>query len=187
MNTRLFLLIVGSAFSFAAAASSYTLDPRQTFPSLHITQLGMAIPLGRFNQTSGTMQLDLNAATGRIQLSINSASISTGIASLETHLRSPALLDAEHYPTITFVSDKLSFNKQQVVAADGHLTLHGITKPVHVEVQDFHCGPNPVTLKHTCDANATLHINRSDFGIANYVPVIADQTQIAVRLSAIQD
>lgn len=188
MNRTFCTLLIAYSLSFSAAAlDSYTIDPRQTFPSIQITQLGMAIPLGRFNQTRGKMYLDPAAATGRIELSIATASISTGLASLEAHLRSPVLLDAEHYPDIVFVSDKLTFTNKQLVAADGALTLHGVTKPVHVDIHAFHCGMNPVAMQDTCDANASISIKRSDFGVDKYVPIIADQANIAMQISAIKD
>ncbi|MCX7097793.1 MAG: YceI family protein [Methylococcales bacterium] len=186
-RTSLALLLCTCLSLPALAASSYTVDSSQTFPSIEITQLGMAIPLGRFNSTTGTMLLDEKAASGSIQLAIETASISTGLASLEAHLRSPALLDAEHFPRITFVSDKLRFNNEQLVAVEGLLTLHGITKPVHVTVQRFHCSLNPDTLKNICDAKASMAIKRSDFGVAKYVPVISDRANIAMQLFAIQD
>jgi len=81
--------------------------------------------------------LDPESATGYILISIETASISTGLAELEKHLRGKEFLDAERYPQIKFISDKLSFNKDQLVAADGVLTLHGISKPVHLTVDHF--------------------------------------------------
>ena len=60
------------------------------------------------------MLLDPESATESIQIAIETASISTGLAELEEHLRGKDFLDAERYPQITFVSNKLSFNKDQL-------------------------------------------------------------------------
>ena len=139
MIKSLLALIIGSTLSFSAtAANSYTVDPMHTYPSFEINHLGFSIQRGRFNQTSGKVLLDPESATGRIQIAIETASISTGLAELEKHLRGKDFLDAERYPQITFVSDKLSFNKDRLVAADGILTLHGISKPVHLTVDHFY-------------------------------------------------
>ena len=139
MIKSLLALIIGSTLSFSAtAANSYTVDPMHTYPSFEINHLGFSIQRGRFNQTSGKVLLDPESATGRIQIAIKTASISTGLAELEKHLRGKDFLDAERYPQITFVSDKLGFNKDQLVAADGILTLHGISKPVHLTVDHFY-------------------------------------------------
>ncbi len=188
MKTSILALIIGSTLSFSAtAATSYTVDPKHTFPSFGINHLGFSIQRGRFNQTSGKVLLSPESATGSIHIAIETASISTGLTKLEEHLRSKDFLDAGRYPQITFVSDKLSFNKDQLVAADGILTLHGIAKPVHLTVDHFYCGMNMIAIKYTCGANATTSIKRSDFGVDKYVPAIADKVDIAIQIEATRD
>ncbi len=114
MKKTILALLIGSTLSFSAtAATSYTVDPRHTFPSFEINHMGFSIQRGRFNQTNGKVLLDPESATGSIQIAIETASISTGLAELEEHLRGKDFLDAERCPQITFVSNKLSFNKDQ--------------------------------------------------------------------------
>ncbi len=188
MNKTTFTLIIGTMLSFpVAAADSYTIDPRHTFPGFEINHLGFSIQRGRFNRTSGKVMLAPESASGSIQITIDTASISTGLADLEKHLRSDDFLDAERYPLITFTSDKLSFNKDQLVAVDGKLSLHGITKPVHLVVDYFHCGMNMIAMKNICGANATTTIKRSDFGIDKYAPALADEVNIVLQVEAVKD
>jgi len=188
MKKAILALIIGNTLSFSAtAANSYTVDPKHTFPSFEINHLGFSIQRGRFNQTSGKVLLDPESATGYILISIETASISTGLADLEKHLRGKEFLDAERYPQIKFTSDKLHFNKDQLVAADGILTLHGISKPVHLTVDHFYCGMNMIAMKNTCGANATTTIKRSDFGVDKYAPKLADEVHIAIQIEATKD
>jgi len=188
MKKTILALIIGNTLSFSAtAANSYTVDPKHTFPSFEINHLGFSIQRGRFNQTSGKVLLDPESATGYILISIETASISTGLAELEKHLRGKEFLDAERYPQIKFISDKLSFNKDQLVAADGVLTLHGISKPVHLTVDHFYCGINLINMKNTCGANATTTIKRSEFGVDKYAPKLADEVHIAIQIEATKD
>ncbi len=188
MKKTILALFIGSTLSFSAtAANSYTVDPRHTFPGFEINHLGFSIQRGRFNQTSGKVLLDPESASGYILISIETASISTGLAELEKHLRSKEFLDAERYPQIKFTGDKLSFNKDKLVAADGKLTLHGISKPVHLTVDHFYCGLNPINMKNTCGANATTMIKRSDFGIDKYAPKLADEVKIVIQIEAAKD
>jgi polyisoprenoid-binding protein YceI len=185
MKKFILAFIIGNLSSFTAvAANSYTVDPRHTFPSFEINHLGFSTQRGRFNQTTGKVLLEPEAARGRIQIAIVTASISTGFTELEKHLLSKEFLDAASHPLITFISDNLSFNKDQLIAADGILTLHGVSKPVHLTVDHFYCGMNMITLKNTCGANATTTIKRSDFGIDKYVPAIADEVNIAIQIEA---
>jgi polyisoprenoid-binding protein YceI len=188
MNKNILALFIGSTLSLSAtAADSYTVDSRHTFPSFEINHLGFSIQRGRFNHTSGKVMLAPESATGSIQITIDTASISTGLAELEEHLRGKDFLDAARYPHITFSSDKLSFNKDQLVAVDGNLTLHGITKPVHLVVDYFHCGMNMIAMKNTCGANATATIKRSDFGVDKYAPALADEVNIVLQIEATKD
>ncbi len=188
MKTTIFALMVGSTLSLPAiAATSYTVDPRHTFPSFEINHLGFSIQRGRFDQTSGKVFLDPELGTGKIYIFIETASISTGLAELEKHLRGKEFLDAARYPKITFVSDELTFNKNQLVAADGIMTMHGISKPVHLAIDHFYCGMNLIAMKDTCGANATTTIKRSDFGVDKYVPKVGDEVKIAIQVEATKD
>jgi len=188
MNKMIIAMLLGSAVNVSAiAATSYSVDPRHTFPSFEINHLGFSIQRGRFDQTSGKIVLDPDSGKGNITITIETASISTGLAELEEHLRGEDFLDAARYPKITFVSDKLSFNKDQLIAADGIMTLHGISKPVHLNVDHFYCGLNLIAMKNTCGANATTTIKRSDFGVDKYVPKIGDEVKIAIQIEATKD
>jgi polyisoprenoid-binding protein YceI len=188
MKTTFLTLIIGAALSFSAtAATSYTVDPRHTFPSFEISHLGFSIQRGRFDRTSGKVLLDPDKGTGSINITVETVSISTGLAELEKHLRGEDFLDAARYPKISFVSDKVSFNKDQLIAADGIMTLHGISKPVHLIIDHFYCGMNLIAMKNTCGANATTTIKRSDFGIDKYVPKVGDEVKIAIQVEATKD
>jgi polyisoprenoid-binding protein YceI len=131
--------------------------------------------------------LDPENNAGRIDVEIAADSISTGLAELEKHLRGPDFLDAARFPKITFQSDKLIYKNGNLAAADGSLTLHGVTRPVHLTVDHFHCGLNLINLKNTCGANATAVIKRSEFGVDKYVPSVSDEVKIEIQIEAIKD
>ncbi|MGZ8164389.1 MAG: YceI family protein [Methylobacter sp.] len=189
MKKSTFALIIANTLSFSAvaAADSYTVDPRHTFPSFEINHLGFSMQRGRFNRTSGNVVLDPETGVGHVNIIIDAASISTGLPELEEHLRSKDFFDAARYPHITFSSNKLSFNNEQLVTVDGNLTLHGITKPVHLTVDHFHCGMNLIAMKNTCGANATTTIKRTDFGVSKYAPALADEVKIIIQIEAVKD
>lgn len=188
MNKSIFTCMIGSVFSFSAlAADSYSVDPRHTFPSFEISHLGFSIQRGRFNETSGKVLLDPKAGRGSLNIVINTASISTGLAELEKHLRGEDFFDAARFPQITYTSDKLSFKNGQLAAVDGNLTMHGVSKAVHLTVDHFYCGLNMISLKNVCGANATAAIKRSDFGVDKYAPALADDVKIVIQIEAIKD
>ncbi|MGY6276795.1 YceI family protein [Methylomonas sp. MgM2] len=179
--------VVGLCSMSVWAADSYTIDSRHTFPSFEIDHLGFSTQRGRFNESSGKVVLDADNGEGSIDVVVNMASISTGLAELEEHLRGKDFFDAVRYPTMRFKSDKLKFAGEKLIAADGMLTLHGITKPVRLTVDHFYCGLNPIRLKYTCGANAVANIKRSDFGVDKYVPMVGDDVSVAIQVEATRD
>ncbi|MGR9088334.1 MAG: YceI family protein, partial [Gammaproteobacteria bacterium] len=148
---------------------------------------GFSVQRGRFNETAGTVMLDPKAGTGSVQIRINTASISTGLADLEKHLRSPDFFDAERYPEITFTSDRLTFKDEVLTAVDGNLSLHGVTRPLHLDVDHFHCGINMISMKYVCGANATAMIKRSDFNVDKYAPALANDVKIEIQIEAVRN
>lgn len=185
---RFFGAIAAALCSFSViAVDSYTIDSRHTFPSFEINHLGFSTQRGRFNETSGKVLLDTAAATGSIDVSVNTASISTGLAELEQHLRGPDFLDSAKYPVMSFKSDRLIFQAEKLVGAEGVLTLHGASKPVRLEVEHFYCGINPLRMKYSCGADASAIIKRSEFGVDKYVPAVADQVKVLIQVEAVKD
>jgi polyisoprenoid-binding protein YceI len=188
MKTKFIALLMTSASFSAMAVESYTIDPHHTFPSFEINHLGFSMQRGRFDHTSGKVTLDTKATSGgSIEVSIDTASINTGLKELEDHLRGKDFFDAEQFPETKFVSTKLQFNKENLTAVDGLLTLHGVTKPVHLTVDHFHCGVNPISHKDTCGVNAYTTIKRSEFGVSKYVPAVADDVKIFLQVEATKD
>lgn len=171
----------------AWAADSYTIDSRHTFPSFEVDHLGFSIQRGRFNESSGKVVLDSANGRGSIDVVVKMASIDTGLAELEEHLRGKDFFDVAKFPSMTFKSDKLRFAGEKLIGADGTLTLHGVSKPVSLKVDHYHCGLNPIKLQHTCGANAVATIKRSDFGVDKYVPMVGDDVKIAIQVEATRD
>jgi polyisoprenoid-binding protein YceI len=189
MKTKLIAFLLAASSSFTAtAADSYTIDSRHTFPSFEINHLGFSTQRGRFNHTTGKVTVDTKSASGgSIDVTIDTASISTGLAELEEHLRGKDFLDSASFPQTKFVSTKLLFNKEILTGVDGNLTLHGVTKPVHLTVDHFHCGFNPIAFKSECGVNAYTVIKRSEFGVDKYVPAVGDEVKIVIQVEATKD
>ncbi len=188
MKAKLLALIVAATLAAPViAADSYTIDARHTFPSFEINHLGFSTQRGRFDKTSGKLTLDLAAKSGSIDVVIDANSIDTGLEELHKHLKGEDFFDTAQYPTLSFKSKSLKFNGDQLVGADGELTLHGVTKPVSLTVDAFKCAPHPMNKKPMCGANAITTIKRSEFGMSKYVPAVSDEVKIAIQIEAVKD
>lgn len=184
---KTFIFILSFFTSGLVLADNYTVDSRHTFPSFSIDHMGFSIQKGRFNHTAGRISLSPEKNTGHIEVEIDADSIDTGLVELEEHLKKSDFLGVGRYPKINFVSTALQFIKDELVGVEGNLTLHGVTRSVHLDVKRLKCGLNLVALKQVCGADVITSFKRSDFGIDKYVPMISDEVQIQIQIEAIKD
>ncbi len=184
------LVFLGAAISLAGsvfAADHYTFDPSHTFPRFEINHFGFSTHRGQFNKTAGKLVLDRAAKTGSIEITVQTASIGTGDAKLEEHLRSPDFFNVEKFPVMTFKSKTLKFNGDVPSSAEGELTLLGVTKPLTLTITQVKCGPHPMTKKEDCGAEVTSTLKRSDFGMKTYLPAVGDEVTLRIQVEAWKD
>ena len=181
-------ILIAAGLPLAAhAADSYTVDPAHTFPHFSINHLGFSTMQGRFDSTSGKIMLDREAKTGSMEISIDAASVSTGFAKRDQHLKSPDFFNTAEFPQITYKSNSVKFRGDVPVAVEGDLTLLGVTKPVTLNISDFKCGANPMNKKEECGAAATAQILRSDFGMKFGLPGVGDFVWLSFEIEAYKD
>jgi polyisoprenoid-binding protein YceI len=133
--------------SFAHAAENYVVDTKGMHASINfkIKHLGYSYLLGRFNDFGGTFTFDeANPANSKIEVTIKTASLDSNHAERDVHLRGKEFLEVDKFPTATFKSTKISKGDDAgEYTVVGDLTLHGVTKPVTIEVESVGAGPDP--------------------------------------------
>ncbi len=169
------LLLSLAAFGFLAAtsvnATEYGFDKAHSHIGFSVTHILSKVP-GEFKDYDGTFSFDpANPESGKIDVTIQAASVDTDNEMRDHHLQSPDFFDVEKYPTITFKSTGVSKgsgdNEYQVA---GNLTLHGVTKPVTLDVQYLGSDEQPMGKDGKMTAkiagfSATATIDRRDFGL----------------------
>jgi polyisoprenoid-binding protein YceI len=176
-----------AALPVFADVESYNIDPKHTFPAYEVGHFGYSFQRGRFEKTQGKITLDTAAKTGSVDVAIETASVSSGVAKLDEHLRTDDFFDTKQFPQMTFKSTDLTFDGERVRQARGTLTINGISKPVTFEVTHFKCGVNPLLMRKVCGADMTANIKRSDFGMKYALPMLADEVLLRVNVEAIKD
>jgi polyisoprenoid-binding protein YceI len=171
MNPLMRLMVVAAAGSFAAAASAapvtYKVDPKHTYPSFEADHFGgISVWRGKFEKTTGTIVLDREARTGSVDITIDLGSVRTGQVDLDNHLRSNEFFDVAKFPTARYTGKFTKFADGKPTEVQGELDLHGVKKPVTLELGSFKCMPHPMKKKEFCGADASATFNRDDFGIA---------------------
>ena len=158
---------LASSLSFGAfAADTYQLDPMHTYPSFEADHFGgLSVWRGKFTKSSGTVTLDRAAKTGTVEVTVDPASVQTGNAKLDTELAGEKFFDTAKFPTATYKGTQIRFDGDKPVEVIGTLTLHGVTKPLNLEIDSFKCMQHPMLKREVCGVEAEGTFNRDDFGV----------------------
>lgn len=158
--------LAASLSSGAFAADTYQLDPNHTYPSFEADHFhGLSVWRGKFTKTTGTVTLDRQAKTGTVDVSIDPASIDTGNAKLDEHLKGSEFFDVTKFPKATYKGMQIKFDGDKPVEVVGALTIHGVTKPVDLKIDSFKCMLHPMLKREVCGVEASGDFNRADFGL----------------------
>jgi polyisoprenoid-binding protein YceI len=176
---RILTLIVSLALlvPLNALAQTYILDPSHTTIQFKVRNMGFMNVKGVFEKFKGTADIDTTDITkSKVDVSIEIASINTGIGRRDNDLRSPNFFDAAKFPAMTFVSTKIEAGTDKdKLKVTGNLTIKGVTKEVVLNVE----GPKRLKGDLKLGASATAAVNRQDFGVSSGA-VIADEVFITI-------
>lgn len=185
--SALIVLFFTGLLSFALPAQSaeiYTLDPMHTYVLYHINHLGFSIQSGKWF-AQGTLHLDKdNPKNSTLNVTIPMANIDTGIPELDKHLKGNLFFDVARFPTATFVSNNIEVVDATHAKVTGTLTMHGVAKPVTLNVTLNKTGINDITDKMSAGFSASASLKRSDFGITTFLPKLGDEVQLDIEAEA---
>ena len=186
MRKTLLALAIFGVSAGSVSAASYDLDPAHTYPNFTINHLGFSTMHGHFAKTTGSLELDVAKKTGSVEVTIDAASVYTGFAKRDEHLRSADFFNVVEFPTITFKSTKVKFTSDKTAEVEGDLTIVGKSKSVTLMVNNIVCGAHPMNKKEMCGFDATTKIKRSDFGVKFGLPAVGDDVSIELEVEAMK-
>jgi polyisoprenoid-binding protein YceI len=165
-------LAAPAAHAFADNAPSQPAGPSEWSVDQAHTRIGFSVPHmvvssvdGEFKQFSAKVLLDeKNLGNSQLEFSAQVASIDTGVADRDKHLRSGDFFDAEHYPQISFKSTKIT-KSGKGYKIKGDLTIRGVTKPVTLDATLSEAVQSPWG-KQVRAAHVTGKVKREDFGVS---------------------
>ena len=176
------LLMCFFTSSVFAATETYQFDPNHSYVLWHISHFDFSHPSGKWMVTKGTLILDKDKPQNdKVDVTINVADISTGIPELDKHLKGQLFFDVAKFPTATFVSDKVTLSGKDKAKVHGILTVHGVSKPITLDVQLNKEGTSPITNKETLGFTAKTTLKRSDFGMTTLLPGLGDDVKIDIE------
>ncbi len=113
---------------------TWTVDPGHSSVEFSVKHMGIANVRGKFTEFEGTLEMQEELAASRARGSVKVASIDTGEAQRDEHLRSPDFFDVEEFPEITFESTRVEAVDEESSRVYGNLTMHGVTHEIKLEV-----------------------------------------------------
>jgi polyisoprenoid-binding protein YceI len=170
LGLSLFSVALLGAVAFLASpsaslpeAETFSIDPVHSTVIFRINHMGVSNVYGRFNGISGEFTVNSGGA-GSVDVTIDAASVDTGNAKRDAHLKSPAFFSVEEFPQITFKSSALKHVDGNQYEAKGTLTLRGVSKDVTIQVEQV--GAKDLgKMGYRMGFEGTLTIHRSDFGM----------------------
>ena len=179
------------ASSTVLPAGVWSVDPAYSTVGFAVKHLGVATVHGRFTDYAGILEMEDDLAGARASGIVRVTSVDTGDAPRDGHLRSDAFFDAAAFPDITFQSTGMEAVGDGRLRVTGHLSLHGVTNAITLDVEGAEVGEDPghgacATLR------VTGRLSRRDFrlrfhhamGAGN--KLVDDNVEIALELSVVK-
>ena len=169
MKTSTPILVIAfvlSTLTAVASAETYNVDPGHSSVTFKVRHLFSSVT-GRFEKFEGKVVYDeKDPKKSSVEGAIDASTINTNVAKRDDHLRGADFFDVAKYPKITFAKTEVT-----EVAKDGktgkmrgELTMHGVTKPIVLDVSMLGKGKDPQG-KERIGLQATTKVNRKDFGL----------------------
>ena len=149
----------------ATALGTWTIDPAHSHVEFGVRHMMITTVKGRFGIVHGRVAIDDTDPTkGEAEIEIDADSIDTREAQRDAHLKSADFFDVEKFPKLTFKSSRISDVKGDHFTLHGDLTIHGVTRPVTLDVTAEGRGKDPWGGERA-GFTARTQIKRSDYGL----------------------
>ena len=176
-----------AAFNKGAVAAEYEIDIEGMHAAIQfrIIHLGYSVLTGRFNDFGGSFTWDKdNPGASSVNVTIQTASLDSNHAERDKHLREADFLDVEKYPEATFKSTSYD-GDASAGKLDGILTLHGVSKPITIDIEFIGEGDDPWGgYRAGFEGNVTLR--RSDFGMMYDLGPRSDEMELDLYIEGVR-
>lgn len=175
------------ALSVEADPPTYRIDPARTTVEFVATQFGVFPAHGHFARMSGRFVYDPTGQAGSVDFDLAASSVSTGWTARDAFIRGEDMFDADRHPVIRFRSTQFVFAQGKPARIDGQLTLRGVQRPLSLTIARFDCGKHGEAGRDACSAEVSGVIHRSEFGMDFLVPIIGDDVELRLMVTAVRE
>lgn len=165
----------------------YELDETHAYLTFSYSHMGLSNPRLQFAAFDAELMLNGNdMAESQVQITVDAASIDSGVAELDDELRSADFFDVASHPEITFTSSAYEETSENTGRLSGELTVMGVTKPVTLDVIINSAAMNRMVRKEMIGFSAEGVIKRSDFGLTAYDQFVSDELSLDIEVEFIR-
>ena len=150
--------------TLTSLSGTYAIDPTHTQVGFAARHAMVTKVRGAFTEFEGSASTGADLAEARIELTVATASVDTGSADRDAHLRSGDFFDVEAFPTIRFVSTRVTNPGPEVLRVVGDLTIKGTTRPVTIDFDFEGVAVDPFGNERV-GLSGEVVVNRKDFGL----------------------
>jgi polyisoprenoid-binding protein YceI len=182
------LLLVLLFCTGIASAADYVIDTKGAHASIQfkIKHLGYSWLVGRFNTFEGGFSYDENnPAASKVEVIINTASVDSNHAERDKHLRGEDFLEVDKFPTASFIGTSFEETGDGKAVLKGDLTLHGVTRPIAIDVEHIGHGPDPWG-GYRRGFTGTTTLTLKDFGITRDLGPASTQVDMLLNVEGIR-
>jgi polyisoprenoid-binding protein YceI len=173
--------------ALALAGDTWNIDTSHTQTGFSVKHFMLSTVRGDFDKTTGTVVIDdADITRSTVEVTVDVATVSTRDQKRDAHLKSPDFFDVAKYPTMTFKSTKVE-KAGEGLKVTGDLTMHGVTKPVVLDVTTFTKEMKDPYGNWRRAVSATARLNRKDFGVS-YGPdsVVSDLVNVSIEAELVK-
>ncbi|KZK76257.1 Protein YceI [Pseudovibrio sp. W64] len=185
--TKFAVVAASLAFTASAQAASYKFDPTHTEVRFYYNHAGLTEQSGEWKVVGGEVEFDpAKIEETKVSVTIDPASVDTGVEPLDEHLKGSDFFDAEKFPEITFVSTSVKQTGATAVTLVGDLTIRDQKHPVELDFQLKHNGPHPLGSYFDYYQGQWIGVEgkgailRSDFGVGKFAPLTSDRVRLEI-------
>jgi polyisoprenoid-binding protein YceI len=170
--------------ALGTAADDFKIDGVHSTVIFRAKHLGVSYAYGRFDEISGDIAFDSKKPeSSKVKIEVKIDSVNTGNGKRDAHLKSTTFFDAKQFPTATFTSKSVKAAGDKKYSVTGDLTLHGVTKPVTIEMENVGQGKG-MGGGELVGFYGSLPLKRSDFGMTAMTDAVSDEVLLTVSFEA---
>jgi polyisoprenoid-binding protein YceI len=174
-------------------AGTWTIDPAHSLAEFKAKYMMIVNVKGRFDELEGTVELKDPIEDSSIDVTFETASISTSDERRDGHLRSPDFFDVETHPVMTFRGTGIERTSNTAGKIFGDLTIRGVARPVELDVEFNDWAPKDLWGKQRLSFSGSTRINRGDWdlkwnqALETGGVLVSDKIDIQLEVSLVRD